>query len=127
MSPRHNLLRRADIRTQIGEPNMHGLLTVNNTKRHTPFLVFDVSDTGLCLWSPLDLEANSKIQLVLAKPFLLKVFGQVIWCDRDFRGYRIGIAVTNQNERLKSLHRQLNLTTEHRRLSTGSLPTSTAS
>ncbi len=65
-----------------------------DTKKHAGETL-NLSESGLCLVAPVQLEADANIALELslsghAQPVL--AMGRVIWCNPEGPGYRVGIS-----------------------------------
>lgn len=97
---------RAHIRAQIVPSEIRGILTLTATSDHMPFLVWDVSPTGLGLWTTGPLAVGETVKIVVGQPYLLILNATVMWCDHEpsAQGFRCGVQVAGKQESLTSLY-----------------------
>jgi hypothetical protein len=82
-------------RIQILNQRVKGLLTREDGKYQQTFLVFDVSEDGIGIWSPEALIKGESVTLTVGTPYLLILSCNVNWCERFAKtgGYRSGLTV----------------------------------
>ncbi len=101
------------------EPRVHvlpieikGLLVSHevNEDPNIPFLVWDVSPSGLGILLSDRLEAGEVLRLCFGTPVALTVICSVVWCelqeaDYDFQepSFRVGLITVNNNKPLQPL------------------------
>ncbi len=101
------------------EPRVHvlpieikGLLVSHevNEDPNIPFLVWDVSPSGLGILLSDRLEAGDVLRLSFGTPVVLTVICSVVWCelqeaDYDFQepSFRVGLITVNNNKPLQPL------------------------
>jgi hypothetical protein len=101
------------------EPRVHvlpieikGLLAFDEGKEepHIPFLVWDVSPSGLGILLSDRLQAGDVLRLSFGMPVALTVVCSVVWCelqeaDYDFQepSFRVGLITVHKNKPLQAL------------------------
>jgi hypothetical protein len=101
------------------EPRVHvlpieikGLLAFDDSKDepNIPFLVWDVSPSGLGILLSDRLEAGDVLRLTFGMPVALNVVCSVVWCelqeaDYDFQepSFRVGLITVHNNKPLQAL------------------------
>jgi hypothetical protein len=97
--------RREHFRAIAANNEIRGLLTRQQNHTHQPFLVWDVSETGLGIWSAEKLGVGDEIRVTIAAPFLLVMDCEVRWCTprSDGTGFHIGVKVLENFKRLRGL------------------------
>ena len=78
---------------------IRGLITCDTGENQTPFLIWDISDQSLGLWSSTKLEENQAVTLTFSQPFVLVVTAQVEWCEKQSQnhGFRIGLTLNEES------------------------------
>lgn len=96
---------RMEDRAQIIPGEIRGLITHPEKSDQYPFLIWDVSETGIGIWTPNELDLNREIVLTVGQPYLLVLNCEVSWCEKtkDNQGYRCGLKVLNNNKVFSSL------------------------
>ena len=96
--------RRQDVRSKIAEHTIKGIAAKQD--KHFPFLIWDISDKGLGIWSTEELQNQDRITLQIASPMALSVECEVRWCKKleDPAGYHIGVQVVGEPAKLETLH-----------------------
>ena len=104
------MLRRAEPRSEVVTHEVRGLASRNQGREQGPFILWDISDTGLRLWTPQKLKTGEVLKLTIAKPFVVMVMADVRWCKpvADGTGYAVGVRVLDNLARLEALHEALN-------------------
>jgi hypothetical protein len=112
-------MRRQDVRSDAQLNGIKGLLThtdrrdASGAQAHEPFIVFNISDTGLGLWVTSKCERGERVTVTIAKPLVLVLSCEVRWCreatseDGQISGYQVGLKVLDHLQRLEALHRNL--------------------
>lgn len=95
---------RVSMRAQVLPTEIRGLLTVVESGAQLPFLVWDVSSSGMGLWSSESLESGSKVIVTVGHPYLLVVECRVVWCTEESEiGFRMGLEVTKRQGAFEGL------------------------
>lgn len=102
-------LRRGDPRVEAAHAEIHGIATRNQGRDQGPFVVWDISSTGLRLWVPDHMGSGEHVRLTIAKPFIVMLSVDVVWCKaaNDGSGYYIGVRVLDNFSRLEALSRNI--------------------
>ena len=97
---------RAYIRAQVVPSEIRGIATLPESGDHVPFLVWDVSPTGLGLWMTQKVEIGAAVKVVVGQPYLLVLIGTVVWCDdvAEANGYRCGLQIDGKKDSLTALY-----------------------
>ena len=97
---------RDSIRTPVVPTQIKGLLTRAGSTEQLPFLIWDVSKSGIGLWSSGRLEAGESIKVTVGQPHLLMLDCEVRWCEEkaDGEGFRCGLSVPENSAQLHSLY-----------------------
>ncbi|MBF0441430.1 MAG: hypothetical protein HQK54_05960 [Oligoflexales bacterium] len=109
---------RQENRTQVGLDEIRGLITFPDEKeRQQPFLVWDVSESGIgiCVFS--EMHVGEKIILTIGQPYLLVLPCEVSWCERstDKQDFRAGLKVVGNDKVFASLHNAFHLMVRRKR------------
>ncbi|NDE15058.1 PilZ domain-containing protein [bacterium] len=101
--------RRKSVRTEVSSHEVKGVLTRGKDRAHAPFLIWDISEDGIGIWLPLELNEGEDIVLNLGKPKPMTAKGRVMWCNMrpGKLGYHAGILVEEGKNRLLSVYRHL--------------------
>ena len=97
--------RRAAIRREVVPVEIKGLLDADGGV-HVPFLIWDLSDTGLGIWVPSPIDRGIKVRMNVAVPRKCRLDGIVQWCEKskdNFEGWRIGINIESGHDHVKAL------------------------
>ena len=108
MSVANNPLRRADLRTEIIAVELRGVATRSEDSAHGPFMIWDISDRGLCVWMPSPIDRGEVLTLTIAKPIAVVLSCDVRWCKPVTDGgvgFQLGLRVLSNLPRLEALHR----------------------
>jgi len=105
MAAQRNKIDRSKVRAQVIPQELRGLATLKEEEGHRPFLVWDVSETGLGLWLAEPINVGESIVLAVGQPFMSVLVGKVVWCEpmSSEKGYRCGVEVTSDLEILSRL------------------------
>jgi hypothetical protein len=100
-------MRRTDPRSEIVTNEIRGIATRLHDLEQGPFIIWDISDNGLRLWSAVKMKKADLIRLTIAKPFVLILNAEVRWIkdEENGAGYLIGLKVLDNLHRLSALHR----------------------
>lgn len=99
-------LRRTDPRSEVVVEEIRGIATRLHDLEQGPFIIWDISDNGLRLWSAVQMKKADIIRLTIAKPFVLILNAEVRWIkEENGAGYLIGLKVLDNLHRLSALHR----------------------
>jgi hypothetical protein len=84
-------------------------MTRSLDRAHAPFIVWDISETGLGIWLPLQLTTGEEVTLSLAKPKPVTVKGRIAWCEMrpGKLGFHAGVLIEEGQNRLLAVHRHL--------------------
>lgn len=101
--------RRRAVRTEVAHHQVKGILTRGYNRAHAPFIIWDLSEEGIGIWLPLELQMDEAVTLSIGKPKPVTVKGRVAWCQmRPGRlGFHAGVLVEEGQNRLLSMHRHL--------------------
>ena len=74
-------------------------------RNQLPFLVWDVDESGIGLWTSEELQPTSQVVLTIGQPYLLVVKTEVIWCEKqgNGNGFRCGLKVLDNAKVFQSL------------------------
>lgn len=97
---------RKSIRAPVVPTQIKGLLTrEGSNEAQLPFLVWDVSESGIGLWCSDELHNGDRVKVTVGQPYLLVIEGEVRWVEKgEDGGYRCGVDVKNPNRQLQSLY-----------------------
>lgn len=76
---------------------IRGMLTNRNSTnpdKQRPFVIWDVSEEGVGIWSDTEVPLNASVILTIGQPYLLVLNAKVQWCEKqgDSHGFRIGLS-----------------------------------
>ena len=96
---------RVDARAQVIPKEIRGLMTKKSEGAHKPFLIWDVSTTGLGLWVSEPLTVGEAVVLTIGQPFLSVMSGTVVWCEEmgSDQGFRCGVEIVDDIQPLNNL------------------------
>jgi len=99
--------RRTDPRSEIVSNEIKGIATRLQDLEQGPFIIWDISDNGLRLWSAVKMKRSDIVRLTIAKPFVLILNAEVRWIkeEENESGYLIGLKVLDNLHRLSALHK----------------------
>ncbi len=97
---------RDTVRVPVVSEEINGIMTRSKNKTQLPFLVWDVSSTGVGLWCTELLKSGEMINLTIGQPFPLMLSGKVVWTDdsNDDKGFRCGVQIQGGQKKLESLY-----------------------
>ena len=103
----HQEHRRTDPRSEIVSNEIKGIATRLQDLQQGPFIIWDISDTGLRLWSAVKMKRADIVRLTIAKPFVLILNAEVRWIkeEENESGFLIGLKVLDNLHRLSALHK----------------------
>lgn len=109
-----NPLRRSDPRSEVVIVEIHGIAARHASREQGPFILWDISDTGLRLWMPTHVRTGEVLRLTIAKPFVVQISADVRWCKplAAGEGFHVGVRALDNLQRLEALHRALARETE---------------
>jgi len=112
---------RDTVRVPVVSEEINGILTRSHPDAQHPFLVWDVSSTGVGLWSPEPLKNGETVSLTIGQPFPLVLTGVVVWTtdNQEGHGFRCGIHVSNGQKKLESLYERFSLIMSNKAASGG--------
>ena len=91
---------RREARMQVMPQEIRGLLTQPDKQIQMPFLVWDISESGIGLWTSATLSEGNIVTLTLGQPYLSILECRVIWCsDEGTQGIRMGLEATQESSR----------------------------
>jgi hypothetical protein len=99
--------RRTDPRSEVVTIEIRGIATRLQDLEQGPFIIWDISDNGLRLWSPVKMKRSDIVRLTIAKPFVLILNTEVRWIteQENESGFLIGLKVLDNLQRLSALHK----------------------
>lgn len=99
---------RKSVRAPVVPTPIRGILTRSVAGDQCPFLIWDVSESGMGLWCTSKLEKGEAIKLTVGQPFPLLVNCRVMWIheasEGDSDGYRCGVEVVDEPSRIATLY-----------------------
>lgn len=85
---------REQQRFQVVPVEIRGLLTDVKGEGQQPFLVWDISSSGIGIWVAEKLTQGERIVLTFGQPYVLVVQCEVMWVDpHENHGFRCGLHV----------------------------------
>ena len=89
-------------RIQVLNQRIQGLVTRKGDVNQQPFLIWDVSESGIGIWTAQQLAAGDGVTLTVGKPYLLVVGCEVNWCESnpESGGFRSGLKVVNTDAKV---------------------------
>ena len=86
-----------DERVEVFSRGGEGIWTNTKTGEHHRFVVWNISDNGICIWSTHEISEGHQLVLTFSTPFLLVVNCSLSWCEPQTigTGYRCGLSVTD--------------------------------
>ena len=89
-------------RIQVLNQRIQGLVTRKGDVHQQPFLVWDVSESGIGVWTAEKLTPAEAVTLTVGKPYLLVVSCEVNWCESnpESGGFRSGLKVVNTDTKV---------------------------
>ena len=95
-------------RMQVVPQEIRGLMTVKGEDSQQPFLIWDVSDSGIGIWTSEEVSSEQAVVLTVGQPHLLVVEGEIIWSERqgEDQGYRCGIRASADDKPFQALIRE---------------------
>jgi len=103
-------LRRADPRSEVSGQEVHGIVSYSQGHEQAPFILWDISDQGLRLWTPVRLKPSDVVRLTVVKPNVLILSADVRWCRAvggGDEGFYVGLHVLDNQRRLEALHKSM--------------------
>jgi len=90
----------------VAPVTIKGLITRGTANEQSPFLVWDVSEQGLGIWSSSQLQMGETIKVTIGQPYLLILTCKVRWADDKptSSGFRCGLEVVDNARQLASLY-----------------------
>jgi hypothetical protein len=99
---------RGEARAQVLPVEIKGLLTHADLGLQLPFLVWDVSESGMGIWLNQSLRVGSNVMVALSQPYLFVVECRAVWCQQNEPGrYRIGLAVVENTKGFRALYNHI--------------------
>jgi len=110
---------RDTIRVPVATEEISGIMTRPETETQIPFLVWDVSSTGLGLWCSERLDNQETISLTIGQPFPLILSAIVVWTagNREGQGFRCGIHIIDGQKKLESLYEHFSVIMKNKAVS----------
>ena len=101
-------IERSSGRMQVVPQEIRGLMTIQGTESQQPFLIWDVSETGIGIWTSEEVTPEQVVILTIGQPHLLVVEGQIIWSERqgEDQGFRCGIRAADSDKPFQTLIRE---------------------
>ena len=109
MAHRGTPRRRTDPRSELLGREVRGIATHDEGRQHDPFILWDISDQGLRIWTADPLRTGEVVALNFARPVAAKALADVRWCMAadDGKGYQIGLKVIEHQAEIEALHQAL--------------------
>ena len=108
LSPRSKT-DRLGARSQVIPNEIRGLISrkTPGANGNLPFLIWDVSPSGIGLWTAEELSIGETVVLTVGQPFLVVLTARVVWCESmsDHQGYRCGMEAVDDAKSLETLVR----------------------
>lgn len=80
MNPTQRQARRSSIRADVAGQEIKGVIDRQDHAMRVPFILWDVSEDGLGIWSAADFAAGSLVKMIFPKPFGLVIAAEIVWC-----------------------------------------------
>ncbi|MFW7377781.1 MAG: PilZ domain-containing protein [Oligoflexus sp.] len=99
---------RSEPRTQVLPIEISGLLTQPDRNIQIPFLVWDVSEAGIGLWTSRCLNPGTQVVVTVGHPYLVVVDCRVVWCSgEEDEGFRLGLELIEGQRAFRGLLDQI--------------------
>lgn len=88
---------------------VRGVITASRSNLQKPFLLWDVSDAGIGIWTDWEFHRNTNVVVTISQPHLLLLKAKVIWSEKQggSHGFRVGLKIDpsakNTHASLKSI------------------------
>lgn len=105
-SPLRSKADRIEARSQVIPKEVRGIITRKKESGfNLPFLVWDISEQGLGLWTVNSLQDGEAVVITVGQPYLAVMTGIVVWCEEmtGRQGFRCGIEITDNREALAAM------------------------
>lgn len=89
---------------QVLPIEVKGLLSQPDNNIQVPFFVWDISDSGIGLWTSRPILAGSSAIVTISHPCTIECACRIVWCmvvGQD--GYRMGLELLEANRKFRSL------------------------
>lgn len=102
------LFERKD-RSVVTPFEIKGSVTTNGEKHCEVVLIWNISDSGLCIWTDAAFKKGGRVALSITFPWTVSFDCEVRWCRTvpDRSGYILGLHATSNQEKLVSIHKEL--------------------
>lgn len=103
---RHHANRKSMRAPVAPKSQIRGLYTLVESGEQGPFLIWDVSENGLGLWTGVELKLQDKLRLTMTSPHSSVVEGLVCWTtpSPDGNGYRCGVELAAPGVKVQELY-----------------------
>lgn len=97
---------RKSVRASVIPEKVQGLITILRSGEQTPFLLWDISETGLGIWTANPFASHAAIRLTFGQPYPLIMDAIVQWChpDDEGKGFRSGLETETSHEIFTKLY-----------------------
>lgn len=86
-----------------------GSVTKNGEGASKVVLIWNISDTGVCIWTDAPFKKGGNVALSITYPWTVNFNCEVRWCRTvpDRSGFILGLFATTNQEMLVSIHNEL--------------------
>ncbi len=96
-------------RSAVTPFEVKGSISVDGDKKSSVVLVWNISDTGLCIWSDGKFKKGGEVTFKIEHPWRAVFECEVMWTRSvpDRSGYILGLQVANDIEGLIAIHKEV--------------------
>jgi len=101
--------KRKSLRDHVIDREVNGLMTKEGDQHRQPFLIWDISSDGLCIWSGEPVTPGEIVILTIVKPVSLLIRCRVKWsANKEVQnGFRSGLEVLADGGKMPLLLKKL--------------------
>lgn len=96
-------------RSAVTPFEVKGSISIDGDKKSTVVLVWNISDTGVCIWSDTKFKKGGSVTFKIDHPWKATFACEVMWTRTvpDRSGCILGLHVTNDTAPLVEIHREV--------------------
>jgi len=108
MSKSDSFSRRTN-RSVVTPFEVKGSLSIDGNKKSTVVLIWNISDSGLCIWSDSKLKKGEGVIFEIEHPWSETFECEVVWTRTVpvHSGYILGLRVSNNSDALAEIHKEI--------------------
>lgn len=86
-----------------------GFVSIDGEKHSDVVLIWNISDTGVCIWTDAPIKKGSAIALSISFPWTVSFDCEVRWSRTvpDRSGFILGLFATTNQNKLIEIHKEL--------------------